>query len=510
MDCGCSNCAALHRPLGRASLLLIHGLPYSFNYLPQHPNAVDFQGMAPTPLEAASGSINLIVKTKAALGASCDEAWCRQTISRLQLLEVVLSQVQGLSPTTADEETIRIVELCRLACAPFLQCFLQELEKLQPDLDHYFVAGEDSSRVGCPPAWATAVERITTTLMTHIGVQLQLTNALLQVESLRDHGTSGEIQRVLKIPSDSHSLEPATGAHSQQFTSSGSENVYQGIHIGDSARAHLGNSYSYLGVPKASVDIMTQKLNDLATSRQADALQSILQDMQKQQSDGCDVLSVIEARTQQVLGQLGQVADAIANKPLICPMDVKITRSQTTSQKRRKANLLKDLSCILEIFRIWLSTMIIMLLMGSRSFREFIRSTRTFIRAPSMLLNSNITLVDALNRELSLPYEHFRYWPVVLARLQCEFVGFPGESYIAKKKFGLFRAAKKPQNEVMIPFDQWERSVFPGNRILMSIDVDHFDPNECPSCGYALRGIPLMPVFSKWFVCNPSCCRDCH
>jgi len=159
-----------------------------------------------------------------------------------------------------------------------------------------------------------------------------------------------------------------------------------------------------------------------------------------------------------------------------------------------------DLSSILEIFRIWLSTMIIMLLMGSRSFREFIRSTRTFIRAPSMLLNSNITLVDALNRELSLPYEHFRYWPVVLARLQCEFVGFPGESYIAKKKFGLFRAAKKPQNEVMIPFDQWERSVFPGNRILMSIDVDHFDPNECPSCGCALRGIPLMSVFSKWFV----------
>ena len=124
MDCGCSNCAALLRPPRRASLLLIHGLPYSFSYLPQHPNAVDFQGMAPTPLEAASDSINLIAKTKAALGASCDEAWCRQTISRLQLLEAVLSQVKDLSPTTANEETVRILELCRLTCAPFLQCFL--------------------------------------------------------------------------------------------------------------------------------------------------------------------------------------------------------------------------------------------------------------------------------------------------------------------------------------------------------------------------------------------------
>ena len=124
-----------------------------------------------------------------------------------------------------------------------------------------------------------------------------------------------------------------------------------------------------------------------------------------------------------------------------------------------------------------------------------------------MLLDGNITLVDALNRELSLPYEHFRHWPVVLARLQCEFIGLPGESYIAKRRFGLFRAAKKPENEVMIPFDQWERSVFPGNRVVMSIDVDQFDPNQCPSCGCALREIPLMPVFPKWFV-TQTYCRD--
>jgi hypothetical protein len=151
--------------------------------------------------------------------------------------------------------------------------------------------------------------------------------------------------------------------------------------------------------------------------------------------------------------------------------------------------------------------MMMMLLVSSRSLQILVRSAKTIIRSPSMLLDSNITLVDALNRELSLPYEHFRHWPVVLARLQCEFIGLPGESYIAKKRFGLFRAAKKPENEVMIPFDRWERSVFPGNRVVMSIDVDQFDANQCPSCGCALREIPLIPVFSKWFV-TPICCRD--
>jgi hypothetical protein len=460
--------------------------------------------MAPTPFEAASGNICLIAKTRAALEASCDEAWYRQTISKLQLLEALLRQVEEISPTTASEETIRIVGLCRLACTPFLECFLQDLEKLQPDLDRYFVAGEDRPDVGGPPLWATAVERKTATLMNSIGMQLQLTNALLRVESLRNHATSGEIQRTSKIQSDLPSQNTAAKVPSEHFIVAGNGNLYQGIHIGGSVRAHLGNSYSYLGVPKASVDKLSEKLDDLATSGQADSLQSLLRDIQKRQSDGYDVVCVLDTQTQQVLEQLKQlahaVAIAIANGAPSLPMNAKPERRHGTTPKRPGTNQLTSLSSILEIIRIWLSAMIMMLLMGSRSAQAFIRSARTFTRAPSMLLDSNIMMVDALNREFSLPYEHFRYWPVVLARLQCEFRGLPGESHISQNMFGLFRAAKKPMNEVLIPFDQWERSVFPGDRVVMSIDVDSFDPDKCPSCGCALREISLTPVFSKWFV----------
>jgi hypothetical protein len=458
------------------------------------------QGMAPTSFEGAFGNVALISKTRAALEASCDEDWCRQSASELKLLEAVLSQMEVLSPTTASDETVRIVRLCRLACAPHLECFLHGLEKLQPDLDHYFVAGGHRPDVEGPPLWVTAVEKNTTTLMTNVGMQLQLANALLRVESLRIITATNNIQQSSRISPDPLSLASAIKAPPQQCIMSGNGNMYQGVYVNDGAKAHLGNSYSFLGVPKASVDKLSEKLKELATSRQADALQTLLIETQKKQSDGSTVLSLLDSRTGQVLEQLRQIARLIATENPSLPKNAKIKRLRRATQERQAANLLEDLSSIIEIIRVWLSTIIMMLLMGSRSVQDFIRSARTLIRPPSMLLDSNIMVIDALNRPFSLPYEHFRRWPLMLAHLQCEFKGLPGESYVANLKFGLFRAAKNPRNQLMIPFEQWERSVFPGDRFLMSIDLEQFDPNECPSCGSALREVHLIPVFSEWSV----------
>jgi len=458
--------------------------------------------MAPTPFECAFGNVGLIAKTRTALEASCDESWCRQTNSELRLLEAVLRQVKDVSPTTASEETIRIVGLFGLAHAASLDCFLQTLEKLQPDLDRYFEAGEERPDVEGPPLWATAVKRDTTMLMTNIGLQLQLTNALLRVESLRNITTRNEIQQITKTSTDLLSPATAPNVPSQQYIMAGNENVYQGIQISGSARAHIGESHSYLGVPKASVDKISERINELATSDQADALQSLLQQMQKKQSDGCNGLSVLDARTQQVLDQLGQVAHAIATANEAPGLSINAQSKQLRKKtlKRPGASIATNISSMFEMIRICLSAMIVTLLMGSRSFQKFIRSTRTFIRSPSMLLDNNIMIIDALNQELSLPYEHFRDWSVVLPRLQRQARGSPAESYVARQKFGLFRAAKKIQNQVMIPFEQWERSVCPGDRVFMSIDLEQFDPDECPSCGCALREIRLNPVFSEWFV----------
>ena len=392
------------------------------------------------------------------------------------------------------------------------------------------MVGEDNPDVESPPLWATTVERDMTTLMGSIGMQLQLVNALLQVESLQDRTANSEIQQISRTPPDPVSLKPATTTSSQQFIMTGNENAYQGIQIGGSARAHIGNSYSYLGVPKASVDKLSESLNDLATSRQADELLSLLQGMKKKQSDGYNTLTTLDARTQQVLEQLGQVADGsramlalfqkssppnMASAEQLRSLGSRASEHSSKStvptkahsgqrygklHKDQDANQLTNMALVLDIIRIWLSTMIMMLLMGSRSFQQFVRAAETFIRAPSMLLDSNIRIVDALNREHSLPYEHFRYWPVVLARLQCEFRGLPGESHIMSNKFGLFRAAGRSQNASLISFDDWERSMFPGDRAFMSMEVGMVYFYRCPLCDCPLEKSTSLSVFREWYV----------
>jgi hypothetical protein len=410
----------------------------------------------------------------------------------------VLRQVKDLSPTTASEETIRIVGLFGLAHAPSLESFLQDLEKLQPDLDRYFETGEETPDVDGPPLWATSVQRNTATLMNNVGMQLQLTNALLRVDSLRTITARNEIQQITKTSADLLPPATATSAPSQQYIMTGNGNVYQGIQISGSARVHIGESYSYLGVPKASVDKISEKINELATSNQADALQSLLQQMQKKQSDGCSGLSVLDARTQQVLDQLRQIAQAIAtaNEAPSLSINAQNKQLRKTTLKRPAASICANMSSILEILRIWLSAMIMTLLMGSRFFQRFIRSARTFAQSPNMLLGSNIMIVDAPRREFSLPYEHFCRWPLMLAHLQCEFKGLPGESHISTNKFSMFRATNKTSHEVLIPTDQWECSVVPGDRIYMTIDIEQFSATDCPSCGCALDELE----FPKWFV----------
>lgn len=138
-----------------------------------------------------------------------------------------------------------------------------------------------------------------TTLTESTGIQLQLTSALLQVDSRQYHTVDGQDRQVSRTIPELLSLAPETKAPSRQFIVSGNENLYHGIKIGGSARAHIGNSFSYPGVPKASVDIISMNLDELATSRQADTILKLLQDIQTKQSDGCVVLSGLDTHTQQ-------------------------------------------------------------------------------------------------------------------------------------------------------------------------------------------------------------------
>jgi hypothetical protein len=153
-----------------------------------------------------------------------------------------------------------------------------------------------------------------------------------------------------------------------------------------------------------------------------------------------------------------------------------------------------------------LNALLVMLLLTIPAFQTFARTLATFIRSPSMLFDSNITFVDALNRDFTLPYQHFRYWPVVSAWLQCQFQNCPGAMFISRKRFAIFKDMSSSSRGIMIPFDQWERTVSPGNRVLMSIYIgqqgstrSQFSTrNICPSCGLEDSRAPDGSVWAKW------------
>ena len=67
--------------------------------------------------------------------------------------------------------------------------------------------------------------------------------------------------------------------------------------------------------------------------------------------------------------------------------------------------------------------------------QRFIRTLGMLSRSLNLLSSSDIRLEDAIGRTMSLPYEHFRYWPVLRARIQQAFADLPGAAKIKRDEF---------------------------------------------------------------------------
>jgi hypothetical protein len=162
--------------------------------------------------------------------------------------------------------------------------------------------------------------------------------------------------------------------------------------------------------------------------------------------------------------------------------------------------------CLLEELRGTLNSIILFFLLFGPVLQLCLRTLDTLPRFPKILLDSNITFVDALGRESSLQYQQFRYWPVVSAFLQCQFRDCPGALRITHKRFAVFKEMKSTGRGVMIPFDEWEKMIRPGQRVLMSMLIDQqsstpgLSPtrNACPSCGFEDSRSFDSPVWKKW------------
>ena len=160
---------------------------------------------------------------------------------------------------------------------------------------------------------------------------------------------------------------------------------------------------------------------------------------------------------------------------------------------------------LLEALRRSVNAVLLFFLWFGPAFQLCLKTVNTISRSPTMLLDSNITFVDALDRTFSLQYQQFRYWPVVSAFLQCQFRDCPGALRITQERFAVFKDMKATGRGVVIPSDEWEQMVRPGQRVLMSMDIDresfvrqqYYD--SCLSCGFETsRTFHSSPVWKKW------------
>ena len=79
---------------------------------------------------------------------------------------------------------------------------------------------------------------------------------------------------------------------------------------------------------------------------------------------------------------------------------------------------------------------------------------------------------DVLGRKRDLAYNSFRHWDVFESMLRCEFEGFPGEEKVRRGDYILMDSQVQG---VTIGKEAWQRMVFPGTKIKMSVILETFE-----------------------------------
>ena len=107
----------------------------------------------------------------------------------------------------------------------------------------------------------------------------------------------------------------------------------------------------------------------------------------------------------------------------------------------------------------------------------------------------SIHFEDVLGRKKLLPYEYFRHWDVFDSMLRCEFKGLPGEWKVRTGDYVLMNS--KVQG-VTISRESWQRMVFPGTHIRMSVVLRAFRVlgGSCPrpQCTGTVEIVAKSPV----------------
>lgn len=211
---------------------------------------------------------------------------------------------------------------------------------------------------------------------------------------------------------------------------------------------------------------------------------------------------------------------------------LKSTTESTQSSVMSLRSIGEQLARFIGSFRVELRDLLRRVVQGNlETYSILLVMQRDIAAIPTPVLESAITITDALDRVHRLPSDHFCNWEVcVLASgpfycvltqfemvdtfIRHKFTGLPGQSNIDKGQYSIVDERRK---WAVIPKERWSKEVFPGALLSMAVVLtelqissegcprdpthrtsasDH--PNNGPTLWYSsVAGIPLV-----WLICS--------
>jgi hypothetical protein len=470
-------------------------------------------GMVPLPFGVSFGDFVAFVKlckdvAQALHESSGAQSQFQRATADLEGIETVLRKVETLLSPTAP--TYDAALLIASACHVHLNAFLPRIDKYKPHLQK--MAGSQAHNGGrfdgvwSKIKWALChFEEEVAKLKAAIAPLLISIGVLLQIDAgVRSAQSEQEVARVVRMVGDAvpkiedMSLLVQRVVTTEQFDrlqtefSGGMQTILQQF-----SRAATGTQ------------IHTAQLNGIrdAITSQFSQLESLTQTCSAMQEINQARLSTSTLQHGEVCSRLDQERkmDAVTSEiNLSLAKELPLDLSQTPDLQSpppgtlhvhsRPTNTINNhirfllhaigsLGALLAVLYAFLLPIL----------QAQLRTCVTIMKTPRLLSGNTITLTDALNRQKLLPYEFFRDWSILDLWLRREFKTCPGESRVPRGGFAIFKQFSSKVGAQIYP-GEWERSVFPGDRVVMSIQVSRQNTNfakfarfmtKCGRCGGA-------------------------
>lgn len=431
-------------------------------------------------------AIKLLDKAAKALReASEATSQFHQAAVELKNIHDVLISVQVLASSGDDADSIRKIHLCARTCYIPLSRFIDKLIKLEPHFGTKACLKGPSNlsaklqTAGRKLQWAFILDKEVAKLKQQLGPQFTLIGAMLQLESLKrtvEFGRASEETAKVTNRRMKSMLELLEELKTSIASEPGRRNEAE-----DVERLISRFSISQLVEVVMRTESTTSELHS-----KMDIVQAILGGL-KQQIDTISPSSATPYSQTSTTLRVDEVSRG-------CPEPMTSKGAQNT-----ESVAITGLLSIVSSVRFTVEQIGFMLLLLLPAFEQIVRAMKNIVRSPTWLLDDNIHLEDALGRSLSLPYQHFQYWPVFFARLQEAFVGLPGES---KVNHGEFHITNTTMSNFVLAQESWNRAVFPGSKLVMSMlyrskDLMELLEEICLRC-QSRRIVSRMDVWKSW------------